>query len=390
MSEVDDARIEALAGVSLSAPRREYRAEGLSFGDATLSRDGSSERWQSLTLTLRGPDATPGSNVRSLRPSVVSFSLTPSRLEHYGEIYGMGAPRPGDLPFGTRALIVDHALLSNPAWLLDPASALEGASSDAANALEELRATLTRYLDDPMPCSECAAKAARARPARRPARGSMQAGYLEMLRRMGVNISFLEASEPEPEPEPNCPHAPMRAEALRALFARHPELAFECLGVLVPHTKGERPRFVLNPAQMPTLLRDWLSAPDHVTAERPSARFDASASSPGEVQRIWPESVPKPAPPAPSLPPPPREKKATEKKATEKKATEKKATEKKATEKKATEVSSEKAAEAPFTAGQMVMSSQVRDAGYDAAAVKRLLKAGTLERVDFGWYRWKG
>ncbi len=36
------------------------------------------------------------------------------------------------------------------------------------------------------------------------------------------------------------------------------------------------------------------------------------------------------------------------------------------------------------------MTSELRALGYTDAKVKRLFVEGRIERIDFGWYRWKG
>ena len=40
--------------------------------------------------------------------------------------------------------------------------------------------------------------------------------------------------------------------------------------------------------------------------------------------------------------------------------------------------------------GQEMMTSELRALGYTDAKVKRLFVEGRIERIDFGWYRWKG
>ena len=409
------ALLDGVAGLSRRAPRPTYEAPGLSFGAASLRRaDG---RWASLTLTLTGG--------ASAKPTRVEYPMDPWMAES-------ASLDTGDAPDdGLRSLLVEHGLLSHPAWLTEPEPAGRPSEGTAAAALDGLRGHLTRVTGRNVRCPVCPA------PFRRG--GSRWSAKSIPFGRMGDEerallkmLGLLPPEEPEPEEAPSCPHAPMRREALEALYQAFPELAFEAATVLVPSITPAATRFLMSPMLMRGLLRDWLLVPtdpedDYApivrgpeeaglprgqrTALTPAAgpwdegatlsRSLPPANDAGPVPAmptkgalpplvlLWPDGIAKPPPAAPSAPPPavvvvPPSKRA---KPAPKRA-------------KVAPAASVEPAPQPGTApppaastpspGQELMPAELRALGYTDAKLRQLIKDGVVERSGFGWYRWKG
>jgi hypothetical protein len=89
-----------------------------------------------------------------------------------------------------------------------------------------------------------------------------------------------------------------------------------------------------------------------------------------DVALVWPDGVPRPAPRLPeATPPPPPPKRPTAPKRAK---------------------AATKSASAKPAPGQELMTPELRALGYSDAAIKQLLKDGTIQRAGYGWYRWKG
>lgn len=379
-------RLDRVAGLSRLAPRVDYELRGLSFGAATLRRNPASGRWDSLTLS---PGAT-----------TVLYPLT-----HWlgrGEFVG-----DDDLSPGLYSLVVDGALLSNPAWLLDAAPIDPALSPAAARSLTHLRRSLAHAtrLDAPCPVCPPPRRGRHGSSAYPTASSSLTRQRMELLQILGIDVRGL-FDEPTP-PEVECPHTAMRHEAFGALFAAFPELAFEATQLLIAAPTLSPPRFVMSPMMMRGLVGAWLMGRAHrgsrawlggarpEPAPPPTPRADDALLSVGQraalafaraswgfegplgafvpamnddsaampvmapamaladVALVWPDGVARPAPrlPEAALPPPPPP---------------------------------------PPTPGQELMTPELRALGYSDAAIKKLLKDGTIERAGYGWFRWKG
>lgn len=409
------ALLDGVAGLSRRAPQPAYEAPGLSFGGASLRRaDG---RWASLTLTL-----TAGA---PRKPTRVEYPMDTWMAES-------ASFDPGDAPDdGLRSLLVEHALLSHPAWLIDAEPIGRPSEGSAAAALDSLREHLELVTRRTVRCPVCPAPfrrggsrwSARSIPFGR--MGDEERALLKML-------GLLPPDEPEPEDAPSCPHAPMRREALTALYQAFPELAFEAATVLVPSLTQVGSRFLVSPMLMRPLLRDWLLAPADIDSEyaplarNPEdaglsagqrgalalaaaawgeggslARFVPPANDAGPAPAmptkaslpplvlLWPDGIAKPPPPAaPSTPPPaaavpaPKHAKPSPKRA-------------KLSPAAPVEPAPQAGPTPPPAAstpspGQELMASELRALGYTDAKIRQLIKDGVVERAGFGWYRWKG
>ncbi len=161
---------------------------------------------------------------------------------------------------GLRSLLVDHGLLSNPSWLLDADPTGHPVDGPAAAALDRLRAHLRRVTERTVYCPLCRVA---------PPRGlSRWAALAPSLARMGTEerallqmLGLLPPEDAAPPSPPTCPHAPMRREALEALYRAFPELAFEAGGVLVATPSMTPPRFVLAAPLVRALFSAWLPGP---------------------------------------------------------------------------------------------------------------------------------
>ncbi|MDO9017597.1 MAG: hypothetical protein Q8S73_45075 [Deltaproteobacteria bacterium] len=405
------ALLDRVAGLSRRAPLLAYEATGLSFGAASLRRvDG---RWASLTLTLTGGAPR--------KPGRVEYPMDTWMAES-------ASLDADDVPDdGLRSLLVDHALLSHPAWLIDPEPDGRPSEGAAAAALDSLREHLELVTRRAVRCPVCPA------PFRRG--GSRWSGVNIPFGRMGDEersllkmLGLLPPEEPEPENAPSCPHAPMRREALEALYRAFPELAFEAATVLVPSVTPVAPRFLVSPMLMRPLLRDWLLVPTDVEDEYaplvrapedagllagqraalalaaaawgeegsltrfappandagPLPAMPTKAALPGLVL-LWPDGIAKPLPPAaPSAPPPP----AVDAPPKRAKPAPKRA---KVAPAAATEPAPQPGPVASTPSpGQEMMAGELRALGYTDAKIRQLIKDGVVERAGFGWYRWKG
>jgi len=411
------ALLDGVAGLSRRAPLPAYEAPGLSFGGASLRRaDG---RWASLILTLTGG--------ATRKPTRVEYPMDTWMAESASLDAG---DVPGD---GLRSLLVEHGLLSHPAWLIDPEPAGRPSEGPAAAALDGLREHLTRVTGRNVRCPVCPP------PFRRG--GSRWSARTIPFGRMGDEerallkmLGLLPPEEPEPEEAPSCPHAPMRREALEALYQAFPELAFEAATVLVPSITPAVTRFLVSPMLMRSLLRDWLLVPTDAEEEYAPlvqgpeeaglssgqrtaltlaaaawgeggalTRFAPPANDAGPVPAmptkaalpplvlLWPDGIAKPPPPAaPSasppavVAPPPGRAKPAPKRA------------------KVAAAAPIEPAPAPVlapspspspspstpTPGQEMMTSELRARGYTDAKLRQLIKDGIVERAGFGWYRW--
>lgn len=396
MSDADDgwrARLDRVAGVSLRPPGEAYRVDGLSFGEAILSRDLGSGRWASLTLTLTLDAADRSRKAGGSEATRVSFPMQHALVQREDA---------SDVGPGVRGLLVDHELLSRPAWLTSPA--LEAPPSDdaALGALDRLRAALCRATGRAAMCPVCE---------RAPVGGGRQNVSMSLLFKLGLHIGMTD--EPVDAAAAECPHAPMRREALGALWAAFPELAFEAVLLLVAASAMRPPRFVLSTALMPWLLGSWLMnrqptryaswarpAPDaaETSALALSARvwrFEATPGvvapaegagsdpapalstrpSPPAVTLLWPDGVARPEPPQVEAAPP---------------TTAKRHTAPKGAPKEPLSAPAEHPAQPdPPSPGQEMMTAELRALGYTDARIKRLVADGSLERAGYGWFRWR-
>lgn len=410
-------RLDRVAGLSRLAPRGDYVVGGLSFGSATLRRNPTSGRWDSLTLLLAPGAAADGAKAVKPKATTVVFSLM-HWLEH-GDFVGED-----DLAPGLYSLIVDGALLSNPAWLTDAAPIDPALDPAAARALAHLRTSLTNVTHLDATCPVCVARRGRhAMSFRSMSSSALTRQRIEFLRRLGVDVTGL-FDEPA-SPEAVCPHTAMRHEALRALFVASPELAFEAADVLIAAPALSPLRFVMSPVMMRGLIGAWLmgrahpglSASHGVARPKPAppptpragdallsegqraalafamvswgfdgpleafapAMNDDSAAAPvmaaatalQGVALVWPDGVAKPAPRLPEAAPPQGPPKRAE------------------APPKRPGAASQRAPSTP-TPGQELMTPELRALGYSDAAIRQLLKDGTIERAGYGWFRWKG
>lgn len=424
------ARLDRVAGVSRRTPRAEYAVEGLSFGAAKLKRNPGHGRWESLILTL-----TPEASAESERAGGSRATPVYYPLEYWLACGSSpGDDEDDDVPAGLHALLVEHGLLSSPAWLTDAAP--PALPADAAAALDGLRTVLARVTGMDVKCPVCGpARGGRAVRGGRYGRGPgdlpEQASLLRML---GLSIADL-YDEPA-GPSPGCPHAAMRREAFGALCGEFPELAFEAALVLVAAPTMSPPRYVLSPLRVKSLLDTWLVQRVLPAVDDPPRRAvlpppvpEDAALSPGQrgalafaaqswgydgapgrfvppvnaagdmpamaagvalpdVARLWPDTVAKPAPrpagePAGKAPRPSPKTARTARAPRPPKTTE-------TTETTEVEAATESQRPPAPTPGQQLMTSELRALGYGDARVRQLLKDGTLERAGFGWYRWKG
>ncbi|MEZ4409420.1 MAG: hypothetical protein R3A52_23555 [Polyangiales bacterium] len=407
--DTERARLDAVAGVSRSRPEMKYTVEGLSFGAATLTREADG-RWSTLTLSLT-EEAAASTAAPTEREVSVEVRYWLSTL---GSLRGEDAERFE----GLRSLLVEHHLLSRPRLLLraDGGAPIEGAALKALDAVREMVARVQAHFVNCPVCDDPVAAQRHRFLQGRLGRGAppMGSGW-----RRGVV---------------DCAHAAMRDKAFAALFAAHPELAFEAARVLVPSMKLDPPRFVLNRELLAPLLGHWLmrrarsryggldygygygyrrgaeqrkmSRVPRGTALSPALRgalhyaaqsweasgplesfapptTDAaegmptmtSSSEPIDVAVMWPEGVARPAPK------PERAAKAPAKRT---------APSAKVKPAKAKAATTEEAVVKAPAPGQMLMTAELRALGYSDAKVKSLLAAGTIERAGYGWFRWKG
>jgi hypothetical protein len=413
-------RLDAVAGLSVRAPRREYTTDALWLGAATLRRREGDGRWEALTLRLTPEAAAASGRAGGSTAATVEFAL--DQWLSTGEFAGFGA--------GLRDLLAEHALLSRPEWLTDASADPPAIDGPSREALARLRNALERVTGQWAPCPACAPP----RPAGRAGYGALAellGARLPMLRRLGIDVSDL-AEEIAP-PAVECPHAKMRKEAFRALYAAFPELAFEATQVLSAAPALTPPRFLMTAMMMREAVRGWLGplrdddddveaaggatggrelGLDEVTiapATRaalglsarawgfagPLAGLVATANESGEgmptltaaaapdVALLWPEGVARVAPPAET-------KKAAPKAKAAAKAPAKAPAKKKKPKAKKKKAVAEKVVPAAPTAGQEFMTKELRQRGYSDAEISKMLTDGKIERVGFGWYRWKG
>lgn len=446
MTTTDDpvrAELDAVAGVSRRAPDTRYTVTGLSFGEATLSRHPSTGRWEWLTLRLSAAAAA-----TTKTPKELSVSFPMEFWLAQGANFG---DKDSTLAAGLYALLMEHRLLSRPGllWGANDGALVEGPAMDA---LALLRASMVRTLEQAATCPACGGGTGRSLAASTNPIELIQQmlnGQMSRAERMSVLASgYGRRGVVVPTV---CDHTPMRVEALHRLCAVFPELALEASQVLLAAPAMDPPRFVLSPQMEKPMLGQWLmqrtrrrydyddygsgygrgygygggygrptrrvslrrtagettlspalrgaltfatqswaaTGPLESFVAPPEGAADAApvmgtAAEFIDVAVLWPESVAKAAAPVAAT----REttEVAKAKPTAKAKPKTKKAEAAKAEAAKAAPV---EAGAAP-TPGQELMTTELRTLGYSDAKVKQLLKAGTLERIDFGWYRWKG
>lgn len=401
-----------IAGFTRRAPRATYEATLPGIGHVTLRREHT--RYASLSLDLEPAFAA------SLPTGNGATQIT------------LPGPRPtlrtteaGDL----RALLVQHHLLGRPELLRSATLALPGADDVALAARDALVQGLSVAACRPdgrhrHRCPQCPAPPAP--PAPRSASRSFGYGY-----GYGYERPVLE----------DCAHVALFALAMNALMDAYPEITLELSGLITPDAYENPTRFVLSTGVMQPMLTSWLCPGEaHDPARRGYAgwRWESTYGRPhrkrpraAAVQVDW-EGVPpaqraglsfaarawqceadaprfahRPAgavavapwqptdthatldlavllpeefrlPPAP----PPRAPVAPRVAPAQPPA----APAKKKTPTKAATPKTPARAEASAPAALYTMKD-LAALGHSAAAVKKMLKLGVIERESFGWYR---
>lgn len=403
-----------IAGLTRRAPRAIYEATVAGVGRVTLRR----ERLQHFALAL---DLDPAF-AASLSTGKGATAIT------------LPGPRPnrsvaGDL----RSLVVDHLLLQRPELLRSTRAALPDASAEVLEARDALQSALIATVSRPeshykFRCPSCPTPASPAAP--RTVHSYYGYGY------------------PPPVTE-DCAHVALFPQAMVALLDAHPELTFELAGLIAPDAYENPTRFVLAGEVMLGLLTSWLlPGGEDQRARRAytSGRWDLAYGRarrkkprPAAVRIAWegvseaqragltfaarawqceadaprfarrPEGAVAVAPWQPSdvtttldlavmlpeefrLPvtPPPRA--VPPRPAAHKPAAPAAAPTKPAKRVEKRVVEAPKAAPAPPPASPpapatLLTMKDLAALGHSAAAVKKLLKSGALERESFGWYR---
>lgn len=400
-----------IAGLSLRAPRGTYEAAVPGVGRATLRRSPHLQFTLSLTLDVAVAKALPTGG------GATEVTLPGPAAAHH-----VSFPRGGDL----RALLVEHRLLHRPELLRDGRTELSDPA--AAEAREGLQATLVAAVSRPsgFGYTRCAKCPEAPSPGQRPPTGYYGFGY------------------PAP-PRAHCAHVALYPKALNALMDAHPELTFEFADLLAPDATSAPTRFVLTSAAVRWALLAWL-LPGRPLARSRRAYVDSGWESSGygrtrrkkprptasraawegvsEAQRVgltfaarawqcevdaprfaarptaaiapWqpsdavnaldlavllpdefrvPAAPPRPAP-SPRAPPP-RGEVGPEKKP-EKKPERRPAT-------RAMKRADDTPAAPPPT--KLLTLKDLAALGHSAAAVKKMLASGVIERESFGWYR---
>lgn len=270
---VTEDEVARVAGVALRAPSPAYSVEGLSFGRATLTRDERAGTLSGATLELSlTPEAVAsvvgegGADVASVAVPVGTFHLS-ARYEDDEE---------DALGDGLRDLLVEHQLLVRPA-LLDaegepPGETITGSATRTLTELRRRHASFVSAQAQGAPCAACRVVQEQSQErrfeaevrAKREALGARLKGVTDRTERATAEKEF---SEWEWETRwkyrnegsfASCPHAPMTAEAWRAITTEHPEVAFELVGLLVPEPESQPPRFTLAQELVRKVLGAWL------------------------------------------------------------------------------------------------------------------------------------
>ena len=270
---VTEDEIARVAGVALRAPSGAYSVEGLSFGRATLTRDERAGTLSGATLELAlTPEAVTravaegGADVAAVAVPVGTFHLSARYEDDEDDALGDGL----------RDLLVEHQLLARPA-LLDVEGEPQGEALNhsTTRTLAELRRRHASFVSaqaQGAPCAACRVVQEQSQErrfeaevrARREALGARLKAVTDRAERAAAEKEF---SEWEWETRwkyrnegsfASCPHAPMTAEAWRAITAAHPEVAFELVGLLVPEPESQPPRFTLAQELVRKILGAWL------------------------------------------------------------------------------------------------------------------------------------
>ncbi len=271
----DDERahaLEAIAGVSMSAPKMSYAVEGLSFGGARLDRmPDRGQFWSTVELSLSAAaakrcGAQGGSDAATVTMSAHAVSAA-------GIVRDLAS---SDEAKGLRALLCDHRLLARPPLLRAGRADDLAGGSPAGRTLSSLSKSLheaTHKTDDRWDTLECDACRAHREVAEKTAqeaeiaaleravasaKSKTEAARLQRelaVKRLPRRNSYAYGAAPR---RGDCPHAPMLYEALAALCKGAPELAFEAAGLLRPAFALDPPRFVVEPQLLKATLGHWL------------------------------------------------------------------------------------------------------------------------------------
>lgn len=445
--------LAAIAGFSLARPAEAYVVDGLPFGSARLERDTSRQwSWQRLVLSLT-PEAAAGAGGLGSDAASIEFFM------HQRGDLGLEA----EALVGLRTLLVKHRLLSRPEVLLGGHAQDIPSGSPSARVLGLLvrqlaeRTTKPRisYVDEE--CAQCReVRAAGERSLREAALKAaeaavMAAGSKTEARRLQQDLYWKKAALVNARDVSRradaCPHMAMRYEALAALCARFPELAFEATGLLRAGGELDPPRFVIQAEAYKVALGHWLlgrargrydgwsdpyarsrhrrtyaaarSRAREATALPPEQRagvtFAASAwGFEGEIGALgWdPAAAPEGDVSIDELPSDeeqisvsavlpdgcveaPKAKAPVVAASPAKRARPSKSTAAGAAQKAAPTPKSGPAAKVPVVSAPAVtetpagelMASELKALGHTPADVKRMLADGVLERAGFGWYR---
>ncbi len=259
--------LAAVAGVSLRAPQERYAVEGLSFGDAALTRaNGPASRFNDLDLALT-PDAAARcaaqKGAAALRVSFALHELAPAHTAGLGEDDARLA--------GVRTLLVEHALLAQPALLVAANDRIDRTSTEG-QLLAQLRATYEQIVGGgrgraAKECRDCVIERRKAYNAQatldladltariKAAKTPRDAALLQQEYHTRRYMSSMYQTQRR---EADCPHVALAREALEALCARHAEVMFELVGLIEPAGRGAM-RFVLREDVARAAVSHWIT-----------------------------------------------------------------------------------------------------------------------------------
>ncbi len=388
--------LDAVARASFEAPREEYTAEGAAYGVARLRRATTGTgSWTELVVEL-GPAVVAAVYSKGGSP-------TPTASFNASMVAERGGPLANEVLAGLRSLLVEHRLLENPKLLWSETSAGIPTESPAEKSLAALREVLLakvrtgRDFLARMECAPCRG----VREAREKAAGEAEIARLEsviaetrapneaarlkreLLERRDALMYGRAAGAKGASQSEECPHARLRLVALEALCTKHPALAFEAAGLLRPAFSPRPSRFALRPDVIDGAVEQWQASK---ARDRYSAWLDWYGNPNGQPQpRAAAVARPKePAVVATPAAPEPEPKKLV---AVERKRKSIAPAPAPRVRAKAKPKPEPEQASTAMRVGEELMTSDLRDRGYSAPDIKRMLKEGAIERASYGWFR---